>query len=74
MKNDSPTIETLSTPAICLRRKEAANALGIGIRKLWELTNRGEIPHIRIGRSVRYPVEALQIWAAAQAKGGRHGR
>ena len=38
-----------------LKAPEAARLLAIGTRKLWELTNRGEIPHVRIGRAVRQP-------------------
>ena len=41
---------------------EAARALGIGRRKLWEWTNRGLIPHVRIGRRVVYPVAAVEAW------------
>jgi excisionase family DNA binding protein len=52
-----------------LRPKEAARALGIGERLLWELTNRGEIPHARLGRCVVYPVTELEKWLAAQAGG-----
>jgi len=47
----------------------AAKLLGIGTRKLWELTNRGEIPHVRIGRSVRYPVEDLRAWLSQRTNG-----
>lgn len=57
-------------PALALRPKDAARALGIGTRLLWELTNRGEIPCVRIGRCVTYPVHLLNEWLARQAKGG----
>ena len=59
-----------ATPVLALRPKEAARALGIGERLLWSMTNRGEIPIVRIGRRVVYPVAALEAWLAAQAKGG----
>ena len=49
---------------------QAAEALAISPRKLWGMTAIGEIPHLRIGRSVRYPVDALQAWIDAQQKGG----
>jgi predicted DNA-binding transcriptional regulator AlpA len=46
--------------------------LGLGERKLWELTNCGEIPHIKLGKCVLYPVDALRDWLAKQAaKGAR---
>lgn len=63
------------TPApLALRPREAAAALGIGRRKLWELTNRGLIPHLRIGRAVVYPRAQLEEWLAERARGGGNGR
>ena len=44
----------------------AAKLLGIGTRTLWQLTNDGEVPYVRIGRSVRYHVPALHEWVAAK--------
>ena len=45
-----------------VKAKEAAAALSISERKLWELTNRKEIPCIRVGRSVRYSLADLAAW------------
>ena len=60
------------TPTLALRPKEAARALGIGERKLWAMTNAGELPHARMGRAVVYPVRELQMWLSEQAaEGGR---
>ena len=53
---------------LALRPKQAAKALGIGERLLWSKTNAGEIPHLRIGRAVVYPVDLLNAWLAEQAK------
>lgn len=50
-----------------LRPREAAKALGIGERLLWSKTNAGEIPHLRIGRAIIYPVNVLQDWLTEQA-------
>ena len=55
-------------PRLALRPKDAAKALGIGERLLWSLTNRGEIPHARLGRAVVYPVDELQRYLAEQAQ------
>jgi excisionase family DNA binding protein len=64
---------TLSIQPLALRAGEAAKALGIGERKLWEWTNRKLIPHVRIDgcRCVLYPVDLLREWLAEQAKRGR---
>ena len=55
---------------LLLTPKQAAEALSISPRKLWAMTASGEIPHLRIGRSVRYPVDELQRWIDDQTKGG----
>ncbi|MEO6708566.1 MAG: helix-turn-helix domain-containing protein [Planctomycetota bacterium] len=55
---------------LLLRPGEAAKLLAISPRKLWELTNMGEVPVIRIGRSLRYPREALRAWVSNR-QGGR---
>jgi excisionase family DNA binding protein len=39
---------------------EAAEALGIGLNSAYEAIARGEIPHIRIGQSIRVPRTALE--------------
>ena len=57
-------------PRLGLRAAEAAKALGIGQRLLWELTNRREIPHLRLGRAVIYPVDGLQAWLAQRGQTG----
>jgi excisionase family DNA binding protein len=56
---------------LALGAAEAAPALGISERSLWTLTKSGDIPHVRIGRRVLYPVRALDTWLEEQAKGGR---
>ena len=48
----------------------AAEFLAIGTRKLWELTNRGEIPHVRIGRAVRYDRRDLETWIEKHKRSG----
>ena len=44
--------------------------LAVSPRKLWGMTASGEIPSIRLGRLVRYPVADLQSWIDANKKGG----
>ena len=61
-------------PILALRPKDAARALGIGQRKLWELTadRTSGIPHVKFGRAILYPVDELRTWLADRAaKGGR---
>lgn len=72
MPNDAPT--TGGGPVkvtLLLRPREAADALAISERKLWELTRCGEVPAVRIGRAVRYDPRDLRRWIDAQRAGGR---
>ncbi len=56
--------------AALLTAVEASRLLSISQRKLWSLTASGEIPHVRIGRSVRYPVDDLREWIELRTEGG----
>lgn len=68
---NAPTRPTTPAP-LALRPRDAARALGIGERLLWSLTNRGVVPHIKLGRAIVYPVRELQDWLAERAgKGAR---
>jgi excisionase family DNA binding protein len=53
---------------LALTPREAASALSISERTLWALSQSGEIPRIKIGRSVRYRVETLREWLAQQER------
>lgn len=55
---------TVAAPALLLRPEEAAEALSISPRKLWGLSDSGEIPCVRIGRSVRYDPRDLEAFIA----------
>jgi predicted DNA-binding transcriptional regulator AlpA len=59
-------------PCLALRPKHAAAALGIGERKLWEITadRSSGIPHVRLGRAIVYPVRELADWLAERAAEG----
>lgn len=70
MQITPPENPTPKTPALLLDPPQAAAALSISERKLWELKADGEIPHLKIGSLVRYPVDGLKAWIAAQSKGG----
>lgn len=41
---------------------EAANAIGVGTSKIYELLASGAIPSIRIGKSIRVPADKLREW------------
>lgn len=48
--------------------KEAASALRISPRKLWEMTRQGELPYVPMGRCVRYGVLDVEGWIAANTR------
>lgn len=54
--------------ALALRPRDAAKALAISERTLWEWTHHGDIPHVRIGRTILYPTAELQAWLSRQAQ------
>lgn len=47
---------------ILLRPVEAAEAIGVGRSKVYELIASGELPSVKIGGSVRVPVAGLRAW------------
>jgi excisionase family DNA binding protein len=49
-----------------LRPTEAADTIGVGRSKLYALLASGELPSVRIGSSVRVPVDALRAWIDRQ--------
>ena len=68
----NPTNTTIKTepetPCLAMRPREAAKALGISERLLWEWTDRGVVPHVRLGRAILYPVDSLRDWLQRQAR------
>lgn len=70
--SQSSVYEPLPVPAISLRPRQAAQALGISLSTLERLTKSGEIPVAKIGRCNIYVVDSLKSWLDLQSKGGRH--
>jgi excisionase family DNA binding protein len=65
-----------STPLV-LRPRDAAKALSISPRLLWQLTKDGQIPCVRVGsgkrKSVLYPLEDLKAWLSRESKRNGQG-
>lgn len=62
MFHSNPTTEL----PLALRVHQVADVLQIGKGKAYELVASGQIPSIRIGRSLRVPTEALRKWIESQ--------
>jgi len=57
-------------PPMLVNAREASKAMGICERTLWHLTHRAGLPHVRIGRAVRYDPRDLSKWIARRKQGG----
>lgn len=53
----------LMTPA------EAAASIGVGRTRIYDMIAKGVLPSVRIGRSVRVPMEGLKAWIEMQVAG-----
>jgi excisionase family DNA binding protein len=62
--------ETDQLEKILLRPSEAAEVIGVSRARAYELIAKGVIPSMRIGSSLRVPVEALRAWVAGQLHDG----
>lgn len=50
--------------------RDAAALLGLSINTVYELVGRQEIPHRRIGRTIRFSRPALLRWLEGDRKAG----
>lgn len=57
---------TAQPPKLLVSTREAAAMLGISPRSLWTITQAGDIPSIRIGRSVRYSLDDIKAFIDSQ--------
>jgi len=57
-----------SIPPLLVSPREAAKLLSVCEKTLWTLTQRGDIPCLRIGRAVRYSMEDLRAWIAGRSE------
>jgi excisionase family DNA binding protein len=62
--------ETLPQLPRLLNAVEVADQLGLSRFRLYELCRRQEVPHVRIGRSIRFDPRAVAAWLA---EGGTNG-
>ena len=52
-----------------LRPSEVAQILGLGRSKVYSMIAAGELPHIKCGKCVRVPMEALRAWVEIHTQG-----
>ncbi len=61
------------TARLLLRPAEVAESLGIGRAKVYELIGSGQLPSIRIGGSLRVPIDKLTHWIEQSATSSSDG-
>jgi excisionase family DNA binding protein len=74
LEHRTMSTENMTTDNLALRPREAAKALGISERSLWEWTHRGDVPHVRVGRAILYPVDVLRNWLRLRAEATKGGQ
>ena len=55
-------IKEFGMDQLLLRAEEVQKALGLGRSKVYEMMAAGELPVVRIGKSIRVPADALRDW------------
>jgi excisionase family DNA binding protein len=55
---------------LAVRPTEAAKLLGISVRLLRDLTNKSDLPCVRLGRCVLYRPADLDAWLAERSREG----
>jgi len=65
----TPTAAPDDPPRLLLTPRRAAEALSVCEKTLYNLTRRGELPAVKIGRAVRYALSDLQAFIDGR-KGG----
>jgi excisionase family DNA binding protein len=58
---------TPATDAVMVDAREAAKLLRVSERTLWTWTRTQGVPVVKIGNTVRYPVDRLREWAGRMA-------
>jgi excisionase family DNA binding protein len=69
-----PAVSTVTDPPapppLLVDSRRAAKLLSVSERTVWSITApRGPLPAVRIGRAVRYSVEAIRAYVEAQQTG-----
>lgn len=70
MQIPQATLEKLLAEKLLVDSPTAAGMLSISERSLWSRQASGEIPSVRIGRSVRFDIRDLVAFIDQKKKGG----
>ena len=59
----------MNADKMCLSAAEVSEQTGISLSLIRKLTRCGEIPHLKVGRRILYPTEALTNWLTQNTTG-----
>jgi excisionase family DNA binding protein len=62
------------TERLLYKPAEVGEAIGVSRAKAYELIADGTIPHVKVGSSIRVPVDALRAWVTQQLQGRAEAR
>ncbi len=68
VEQQTPKPNEPQIPCIGMRAREAAKALGVSERTLWQWAAEGIIPHVRIGKVRLFPADVIRRWLSEQAQ------
>jgi excisionase family DNA binding protein len=71
MKDPMTLSDDLEMATRLLRGEEVVKLTGYSRGKVYAMAAAGELPCIRSGRSIRFPLGALRHWIAANTRGGK---
>ena len=61
--------ENIEEQELLLRISAASQKLSVSKSKLYELVAKNQVPHVKIGNSLRIPVQALTTWIEKNTEG-----
>ncbi len=62
-----PQAEEVQARLALLTVAEASRVLKVHPNTVYELVRRRELPHVRVGRQIRFPLAAIEGWVQTQA-------
>lgn len=62
-------VSTQASTGHLLTADEVAQILAMRVDYVYALSRRGQIPHLRFGRTLRFRAEAIETWLRAAERG-----
>lgn len=59
-RTEAPEKQELQVERMLYRPREAAKAMGVSVSRMYQLINSGVVPSVRLGNTIRVPVQGLR--------------